>query len=117
MEDGEEVFLVKDGITELTYDVLLQTQEEDPPTIGVDYDTNIRVTGSIVVFPAGEQRLQVFGEGGRFFFTLFPDNNIPEGPESFQISSDPTGNPAYQRPATGGVTTLVIEDNDSMYGN
>ena len=115
VEDGEEVFLVKDGITELTYDILIQRREEDPPTFGVDYSTNIRVDRSIVTFPANKQRLQVFGEGGTFIFILLPDY-IPEGLESFQISSDPTGNPTYQRPAIGGVTTLIIEDDDSMYG-
>ena len=114
-EDGEEVFLVKDRITELTYDVLIQRRQEDPPTFDVDYVINIRVTGSIVTFPANEQRLQLFGEAGAFVLTLFPDS-LPESPESFQISSDPSGNPTYQRPATGGVTTLIIEDHDSMYG-
>ena len=109
------MFLVKDGITELAYDVLVQRREEDPPTLAVDYDIDIRVTGNIVGFSPDEQRLQVFGEGGRFIFTLFPDS-IPEGPESFQISSAPTGNPTYQRPATG-VATFIIEDDDSMYGS
>ena len=112
---GEEVFLVKDGITELTYDVLVQRREEDPPTFDFDYSTNIRVMGNIVTFHADQQRLQVFGEEGTFSLTLFPDN-LHEGPESFLISSDPFDNPTYQRPATGGVTTLIIEDNDSTYG-
>ena len=116
VEDGEEVFLVKDGITELTYYILLQRREEDPPTFNIDYFTNLRASGFIVTFPADEQRLQIFGEGGASTLILFPDS-LPEGPESFQISSDPTGNPTYQRPATGGVTTLIIEDDDSMYGS
>ena len=117
VEEGEEVFLVKDGITELTYDVLVHRREEDPPTIGVDYDTDIRVTGNVLIFPAGQQRLQLFGLNGSFSFILFPDS-LPEGPESFRISSDPTIHPpTYQRPATGGVTTLIIEDHDSMYDN
>ena len=111
------MFLVKDGITELTYDVFIQRREEDPPTFDVDYSTDIRVTGNVAPFPADQQRLQVFDEpDGAFSLVLFPDS-LPEGPESFQISSDPIGNPTYQRPATGGVTTLIIEDNDSKYGN
>ena len=116
LEDGEEVFLVKDGFTELTYDVLVYRREEDPPTINVDYSTDIRVTGNIVTFSADQQRLQLFGlPDGAFALNLFPDN-LPEGPESFQISSAPIGNPTYQRPATG-VATFIIEDDDSMYGS
>ena len=68
--------------------------------------------GNIVTFPADQQKLQVFGSGGAFALLLFPDS-LPEGPESFQISSDPTDNPIYQRPATG-VATFIIEDDDSM---
>ena len=111
LDVGEEVFLVKSGITELTYDILVQRREKDPPTFEVDYFTDIRVTGNILTFPADEQRFQLFGFRG-FSLTLFPDS-LPEGPESFQISIDPSGNPTYQRPATGGVTTLIIEDNDN----
>ena len=115
-ENGEEVFLVKSGITELTYYVLLERRDsEESATFDVDYHSNIRVSGGLAEFPADKQRINVFGDEG-FILTLYPDY-IPEGPESFQIFSNPTGNPIYQRPATGGVTTLIIEDNDSMYGH
>ena len=112
------MFLVKSVITELTYDVLLERRdsEEESPTFGDDYSTSIRVAGIVVAFPPDEQRLQIFGDRGVSSLTLFPDN-IPEGPESFQIFSNPTNNPIYQRPTTGGVTTLIIDDNDSTYGH
>ena len=107
----EDVYMVKNINTELTYFLLLQIIAGNASD-GPDYLTFIEHGGSVRVFPSNQRRLQVFDH--RFVFEIRPDG-FPESIETVEISSDPLSNPgpAYTRPHTGAVTTIFILDDDS----
>ena len=108
----DNIFMVKNIETELTYGILLQ-RIAGTATRFSDYVTS--VDPSVTTdFPPTTQRLQLFGGSSPAIFEIFADN-IPEGEESIEISSEPVDHPlpAYTRPQRGAVTTIFILDNDS----
>ena len=108
----EDIFMVKNIDTELTYRILFLITAGDATNLR-DYETSIDdFSGTLLDFSPNLQRLQVF-EQSTFFFIL-PDG-LPEEEETVEISSEPIDDPgpAYTRPQTGAVTTIFILDDDS----
>ena len=111
----EDVFLVKNRVTELTYAIFFEITAGDA-TKFLDYEEI--VDRALLDFPPSKQRFQVFGDIFRgdvdLDLEIYPDA-LPEGTETVEISVSPVSSPppAYTRPSTGAVTTLYILDNDS----
>ena len=108
----DDIFMLKNIETELTYRIFFQIVAEDA-TRNLDYESNVS-PNAVLDFPPNQQRLQVFDQDTDTFFQILPDS-LPEVVESIQISSDPVNNPspAYTHPQTLAVTTLFILDDDS----
>ena len=108
----DEVFLVKSGLTELTYDVILQVRQSEQPVRNQDFEIYIESdASSVLTFYPHEQRKPLF-------FSVHADG-IPEGVEVLEISSEPDSfrGQAYQRPSDGAITRLIIIDDDSKKHN
>ena len=108
----DDIFMLKNIDTELTYRIFFQIVAEDA-TRNVDYESTLQPF-SVLDVPPSQRRLQVFNPESRNFMRILPDG-LPEGKETIQISSDPVNNPlpAYTRPQTLAITTLFILDDDS----
>ena len=108
----DDIYMLKNIETELTYRIFFQIVATDA-TVKQDYESAL-TPFNVRDFPPNQQRLQVFGGESGLFMEILPDG-LPEGEESIQISSDPVNMPppAYTRPQTLAVTTLLILDNDS----
>ena len=109
----DDIFMVKNINTELTYTILFQITAEDAIR-NRDYMSSVDTFGVVLNFDSNQERLQVFGDNS-LFFEINPDS-LPEGEETVEISSFPVQNPGppYTRPQTGAVTTIFILDDDSM---
>ncbi len=128
------VFLEKqnDRITEQSYVVIVGINEATPNgniraatlstvadnvTVAADNDYVVSLPGEntiVLEFAPDEQVLD-------FIFTLFPDD-IAEGTEAFQASSQPSENPlhpSFTAPSAGVLfpsTFIVIADDDRKFG-
>ena len=105
----DDIYVVKNIETELTYRVLIEILATDA-TLNQDFSTTL----TSFDFPPTQQRLQVFGRTSDLFLEILSDGLI-EGEELIQISSAPVDSlpPAYKRPQTFALTTLFILDADS----
>ena len=115
----EEVYLVKRGITELTYGVLVQILPTagNGATFQDDYETNInRQSGSSIVFPHDEKRLKLFTPGN-LQLSLLADN-LAEGSKRILLFSAPESTLPYRQPEVGdpvfAEATIFILDEYSM---
>lgn len=119
-----QVYLEKqDGqLTEQTYVVIVEVNDATPSTnigsatLSDDNNDNDYVVTTpsdnlfVFLFPPGDQLLP-------FNFVLFPDD-IAEGTEAFQASSQPSenaSNPAFTAPTPGVLfpsTFIIIADDD-----
>ena len=108
----DNIFMVKNIQTELTYWILFQTIAGSA-TLHQDYSSSVN-PADVLEFPPTSQRLQLFGGSSPLRFEIFADGN-PEGEESIEISSEPVSNPlpAYTPPQRAAVTTIFILDDDS----
>ena len=106
----DDIFVVKNIETELTYRISLQVIAGSA-TLNRDYDITVRPLATID-FPPTQRKLQVFGN--LLLFRILPDVFL-EGEESVEISSEPVSSPGptYVHPLAGASTTIFILDDDS----